>query len=38
MPVFLNSSDAEFETAFVALLTAKREDSPDVDNAVAALG
>ena len=37
MPVFLNSSDAEFETAFVALLTAKREDSPDVDNTVAAI-
>ena len=37
MPVFLNSSDAEFETAFAALLTAKREDSPDVDNTVAAI-
>ncbi|MEL7175118.1 MAG: histidinol dehydrogenase [Pseudomonadota bacterium] len=37
MPVFLNSADAEFETAFAALLTAKREDSPDVDNTVAAI-
>ncbi|MEL6597548.1 MAG: histidinol dehydrogenase [Pseudomonadota bacterium] len=37
MPIFLNSADAEFETAFAALLTAKREDSPDVDNTVAAI-
>ncbi|WP_224826373.1 histidinol dehydrogenase [Cognatishimia sp. MH4019] len=37
MPVFLNSSDADFETAFAALLTAKREDSPDVDDTVAAI-
>lgn len=37
MPVFLNSSDIDFETAFAALLTAKREDSPDVDDAVAAI-
>ncbi|WP_420860349.1 histidinol dehydrogenase [Algirhabdus cladophorae] len=35
MPVFLNSSDADFEAAFAALLTAKREDSPDVDAVVA---
>ncbi|WP_278922732.1 histidinol dehydrogenase [Pseudophaeobacter profundi] len=35
MPVFLDSSDADFETAFATLLNAKREDSPDVDAAVA---
>ncbi len=35
MPQFLNSSDADFETRFVALLGAKREDSPDVDAVVA---
>ncbi|MFW8636727.1 histidinol dehydrogenase [Cribrihabitans pelagius] len=35
MPQFLNTADAEFEQAFAALLSAKREDSPDVD-AVAA--
>lgn len=35
MPVFLDSSDADFETAFAGLLNAKREDSPDVDAAVA---
>lgn len=37
MPVFLDTSDADFETAFVELLNAKREDSPDVDLAVAAI-
>jgi len=37
MPVFLNTSDADFETAFAELLNAKREDSPDVDAAVAAI-
>ena len=37
MPVFLDTSDADFETAFVELLNAKREDSPDVDAAVAAI-
>ena len=37
MPVFLNASDAGFETAFTALLGAKREDSPDVDAAVAGI-
>jgi histidinol dehydrogenase len=31
MPVFLDTADADFETAFVRLLNAKREDSPDVD-------
>ena len=35
MPVFLDTSDADFEAAFVRLLNAKREDSPDVDAAVA---
>lgn len=35
MAVRLNSRDAGFETAFAALLAAKREVSPDVDAAVA---
>lgn len=35
MPIFLNSQSADFETAFAALLGAKREDSPDVDAIVA---
>ncbi|MDO6591654.1 histidinol dehydrogenase [Loktanella sp. D2R18] len=35
MPQFLNTSDADFETCFTALLGAKREDSPDVDHIVA---
>ena len=35
MPVFLDASDRDFETAFAALLGAKREDSPDVDAIVA---
>ncbi|WP_299954116.1 histidinol dehydrogenase [uncultured Roseobacter sp.] len=35
MPVFLNATDADFEAAFQKLLTAKREDSPDVDDTVA---
>jgi histidinol dehydrogenase len=37
MPQFLNTRDAEFEAQFAALLSAKREDSPDVDDAVAAI-
>ena len=37
MPVFLDTSTADFEPAFLALLSAKREDSPDVDAAVAAI-
>ena len=37
MPVFLNTKDADFESAFQALLGAKREDSPDVDDTVAAI-
>ena len=35
MPVFLDTQDADFETRFSALLSAKREDSPDVDTVVA---
>ncbi|MFY0636052.1 MAG: histidinol dehydrogenase [Vannielia sp.] len=35
MPVFLDTRDADFEARFLALLSAKREDSPDVDEAVA---
>jgi len=35
MPVILNTASPDFETAFVKLLNAKREDSPDVDAAVA---
>ena len=37
MPIFLDSSDADFEARFSALLNMKREDSPDVDEAVAAI-
>ncbi|CUH63934.1 Histidinol dehydrogenase [Thalassovita gelatinovora] len=37
MPVFLNASDDNFETAFAELLGAKREDSPDVDDIVAGI-
>ncbi|MEM1352544.1 MAG: histidinol dehydrogenase, partial [Pseudomonadota bacterium] len=35
MPHFLNATDPDFEQAFQALLSAKREDSPDVDASVA---
>ena len=35
MPQFLNTTDADFEARFQALLGAKREDSPDVDAVVA---
>ncbi|GGL63365.1 histidinol dehydrogenase [Wenxinia marina] len=35
MPTFLDTSDPGFEAAFARLLTMKREDSPDVDAAVA---
>ncbi|ASM71060.1 MULTISPECIES: histidinol dehydrogenase [Roseobacteraceae] len=35
MPQFLDHADADFEARFDALLTAKREDSPDVDAIVA---
>jgi len=37
MPQFLNTTDADFETRFQALLGAKREDSPDVDATVAGI-
>lgn len=37
MPVFLDSRDADFETAFCSLLGAKREESVDVDDTVAAI-
>ena len=35
MPHILNTSDADFESRFAALLGMKREDSPDVDDIVA---
>ncbi|MHA6263545.1 histidinol dehydrogenase [Arenibacterium sp. CAU 1754] len=35
MPVFLDTTAPDFDTAFAALLNAKREDSPDVDAIVA---
>ena len=35
MPQYLSITDADFETRFTALLNAKREDSPDVDDVVA---
>lgn len=35
MPQFLSTTDVDFEERFVALLGAKREDSPDVDHVVA---
>ncbi|WP_037309063.1 histidinol dehydrogenase [Ruegeria halocynthiae] len=35
MPVFLDTTLPDFEPAFQALLSAKREDSPDVDAVVA---
>lgn len=35
MPQFLNTTDPAFEDAFQTLLSAKREDSPDVDAVVA---
>ena len=35
MPQILNINQADFEVHFQALLTAKREDSPDVDAVVA---
>ncbi|WP_171175621.1 histidinol dehydrogenase [Ruegeria sp. HKCCD8929] len=37
MPVFLDTTSPDFETAFAALLSAKREDSPDVDQVVAGI-
>ncbi|MEM7496143.1 MAG: histidinol dehydrogenase, partial [Myxococcota bacterium] len=35
MPAFLDTTSPDFEAAFAALLSAKREDSPDVDAVVA---
>lgn len=35
MPQILSIQDADFDTRFTALLNAKREDSPDVDDVVA---
>ena len=37
MPQFLTTSAADFEARFTALLSAKREDSPDVDDTVAGI-
>lgn len=37
MPVFLTTTAPDFDAAFATLLSAKREDSPDVDDAVAAI-
>src|SRR5210317_242686 len=37
MPVFLNAQDPDFETQFQQLLSAKREDSPEVDDTVAGI-
>ena len=37
MPQFLSTTDADFETQFQAVLSAKREDSPDVDDVVAGI-
>lgn len=37
MPQILDTTAPDFEAAFAALLSAKREDSPDVDNVVAAI-
>lgn len=37
MPQFLTTTDPDFEARFTALLGAKREDSPDVDDVVAGI-
>ena len=37
MPQFLSTTDTDFETRFQAVLSAKREDSPDVDDVVAGI-
>ncbi|RMC36303.1 histidinol dehydrogenase [Paracoccus alkanivorans] len=37
MPVTLNTSDADFETRFAAMLSAKREDSADVNDIVSGI-
>ncbi len=37
MPVMLNTTDADFEASFVKMLSAKREDSVDVNDTVSAI-
>ncbi len=37
MPVFLSTTDGDFEARFASLLSLKREDSADVDDAVAGI-
>ncbi len=37
MPQFLDTNDVDFEDRFQALIAAKREDAPDVDEAVAGI-
>jgi histidinol dehydrogenase len=37
MPVFLATTDPGFDAAFAALLSAKREDAPEVDDVVATI-
>ena len=37
MPQFLSTLDADFDSRFSAILNAKREDSPDVDDIVAGI-
>ncbi|MEM8823303.1 MAG: histidinol dehydrogenase [Pseudomonadota bacterium] len=37
MPQFLSTADPDFDARFDALLTMKREDAPDVDDAVAGI-
>ncbi|EPX82006.1 histidinol dehydrogenase [Salipiger mucosus] len=37
MPVFLDTAEADFDIQFSQLLATKREDSPDVDEAVAGI-
>jgi len=37
MPVFLNTTDADFQMRFTALVSMKREDAPEVDEVVAAI-
>ena len=37
MPQFLTTTDPDFDAAFAALLTMKREDAPDVDAVVAGI-
>ena len=37
MPVFLTTTEPDFDLRFATLLAAKREDAPDVDAAVGAI-